>query len=195
VKGGRLSRRELLAGATASGVLVSAAAATSAGAAAGDAQIVSKTLAAELLAVFCYQHVLRLGTLGPAAQHVAELILAHEQAHVRALQEELRTLGGTPPAAPATVEQADAELKARHSSGRLEGLRSERGTLDFLYSVEAITIGAHDTALEKLSGPELVRASVQIMAVEAQHAVAIGTLIHPGNFARIVPVNFVKGKT
>jgi rubrerythrin len=195
VKGGRLSRRELLAGATAGGVLISAAAATPTGAATGDAQIVSKTLAAELLAVFCYQHVLRLGTLGPAAQHVAELILAHEQAHVRALQEELRTLGGTPPAAPATVEQADAELKARHSSGRLEGLRSERGTLDFLYSVEAITIGAHDTALEKLSGPELVRASVQIMAVEAQHAVAIGTLIHPGNFARIVPVNFVKGKT
>jgi hypothetical protein len=33
------------------------------------------------------------------------------------------------------------------------------------------------------------------MAVEAQHAVAIGTLLHPGNFARIVPVNFVKGKT
>jgi rubrerythrin len=195
VKAGRLSRRELLAGAAAGGALVSGAVASTAGAATGDAQIVSKALAAELLAVFCYQHVLRLGPLGPAAQRVVAQILAHEQAHARALERELRSRGAAPPAAPATVEQADAELKARHSSGRLKGLRTERATLDFLYSVEAITLGAHDQALEKLNDPRLVLTSVQIMAVEAQHAAAIGALIHPGKFDRIVPVNFVKGKT
>jgi hypothetical protein len=33
------------------------------------------------------------------------------------------------------------------------------------------------------------------MGVEAQHAAAIGALLHPGRFDRIVPVNYVKGKT
>jgi hypothetical protein len=195
VKGG-LSRRELLAGAAAGAGLVTAAAAPAASASAADAgDVVSKVLAAEMLAVFCYRHVLRLGTLGPKAQQVAAQILTHEQAHVRALEAELRRVGGRPPAGPKTVEEADAELKSLHSSGRLKGLHREIGTLDFLYSVEAITVGAHDQALEKLSDPRLIRTSVQIMGVEAQHAAAIGALLHPGRFDRIVPVNFVKGKT
>jgi hypothetical protein len=176
-------------------VLASGAVSSPARAAAGDAEIVGKLLTAELLAVFCYQQVLGLGTLAPAARQVASLILVHEQAHVRALEAELRRLGANPPAAPRTVAQADSELKARQSSGRLNGLRTERAILDFLYSVESITIGAHDQALEKLGDPRLVRTSVEIMAVEAQHAAAIGALLHPGQYDRIVPVNYVKGKT
>jgi hypothetical protein len=196
VNGGRLNRRELLAGAAAGAALGSGAgAASAASAGAGDADTVSKTLAAELLGMYCYLQVLSMGILGPAAEQVASVILTHEQAHVRALEAELRSLGGTPPVGPASIEQADAELKARHSSGRLKGLRSEHAVLDFLYSVESITIGAHDQALEKLSDPQLVRASVEIMGAEAQHAAAIGALLHPGRFDRIAPVNFVKGKT
>ncbi len=194
MKGG-LSRRELLAGAAAGAALASGAAAPAAAAAAGDADTIGKALSAELLAVFCYQQVLRLGTLGPQARQLATLILAHEQAHVRALQDELHSLGAALPTGPSTVEEADAELKTRHSSGRIKGLHTERGALDFLYSVEAITIGAHDQALEKLSDPGLVRTSVEIMGAEAQHASAIGALLHPGRFDRIVPVNYVKGKT
>jgi rubrerythrin len=193
VEGG-LSRRELLAGAAAGAALVSGAAAPAANAAEA-ADVLRKALAAELLAVFCYREVLRLGTLGPEAQKLAGLILTHEQAHVRALEAELRSLGATSPAGPKTVEEADAELKSLHSSGRLTGLHKEVGTLDFLYSVEAITIGVHDQALEKLSDPRMVRTSVGIMGAEAQHAAAIGALLHPGKFDRIVPVNFVKGKT
>jgi rubrerythrin len=192
---GGLSRRELLVGAAAGGAFVSAAVTPAAHAAAGQADAVSKAIAAELLAVFCYQQVLGLGVLGPAAHQLASLILSHEQAHVRALAAELGRLGATPPAGPTTVEQADAELKARHSSGRLKGLRTEKAVLDFLYSVESITIGAHDSALLTLSDPTLVRTSVEIMAVEAQHAAAIGALLHPGRYDRIVPVNFVKGKS
>jgi Ferritin-like domain len=192
---GGLSRRELLVGAAAGGALASGALAPAAGAATGASEIVSKILAAELLGVFCYRQVLGLGTLGPAARQLATLILGHEQAHVRALEAALRSLGGTPPSGPATVEQADDELKARHSSGRLTGLKSERLTLDFLYDIESITIGAHDQALEQLSDPRLVRTSVEIMAAEAQHAAAIGALLHPDRFDRIVPVNFVKGKS
>jgi hypothetical protein len=166
-----------------------------ASAATGEAETVRNIVSAELLAVFCYQQVLRLATLGAAARQVAAVVLTHEQAHVRVLEAELRALGATIPLAPATVEQADAALKARHSSGRLTGLDTERATLDFLYSVESITIGAHDRALETLSDPRLVQTSVEIMGVEAQHAAAIGALIHPGRFDRIVPVNYVKGKT
>jgi hypothetical protein len=177
-------------GAAAGGAVASGALAPAAGA----AEIVSKVLTAELLAVFCYQQVLGLGTLSPAARRVATLILGHEQAHVRALEAELRALRGTLPAGPSTIEQADAELKARRSSGRLTGLKSEKLTLDFLYDIESITIGAHDQALEMLSDPRLVRISVEIMGVEAQHAAALGALLHPRRYDRIVPVNYVKGK-
>ncbi len=159
MKGG-LSRRELLVGAAAGAALASGAAAPPVEAAGATAETVSKTLAAELLAVYCYQHVLGLGALGPEARRLAALILTHEQAHVRALEAELRSLGGSPVAGPKSREEADAELDARHSSGRLKGLHRERGILDFLYSVEAITLGAHDQALEKLRDPALVRTSV-----------------------------------
>jgi rubrerythrin len=182
-------------GAAAGSALASGALAPAAGAVTSEREVVSKALAAELLAVFCYEQVLRLRVLGPEARKLATLILAHEQAHVRAVAAELRSLGATPPKGPSTVEQADAELEALHSSGRLKGLRTERAILDFLYSVEAITIGAHDRALLTLSDPRLVRTSVEIMAAEAQHAAAIGALLHPGRFDRIVPVNFVKGKS
>ena len=194
MKGG-LSRRELLAGAAAGAAAASGALAPAAAAATGDADTVSKTLAAELLAVFCYEHVLALGTLGPESEPVVARILDHERAHVRALEAELRSLGAAPPPAPRSIEEADVELESRHTSGRLKGLHTEHGSLDFLYSVEAITIGAHDQALESLVDPRLVRTSVEIMGVEAQHAAAIGSLLHPGRFDRIVPVNYVKGKT
>jgi hypothetical protein len=192
VKGG-LSRRELLAGAAAGAgaVIASGALAPAAEAAGGDAEMVSKVLGAELLAAFCYRHVLELGILGPLSTPVVRQIYAHEQDHVHALE---ALVGEAPPAGPASVAEADDQLKARHSSGRLKGLRSERAVLDFLYSVESINIGAYDQALEKLSDPRLVQTSVQIMGAEAQHAAAIGSLLHPGRFDRIVPVNFVKGK-
>ena len=121
MKGG-LSRRELLAGAAAGTAAVSGALAPVASAAAGDAATVAKTLAVELLAVFCYEHVLSLGILGAEAEQVAARILGHERAHVRALEAELRSLGVAPPTAPTSIEEADAELEARHSSGRLKGL-------------------------------------------------------------------------
>ncbi len=155
----------------------------------------SKILSAELLGVYCYGRVLQDGLLGPRAEPVVALILEHERAHVRALEAELARLGAPAPAGPTTVVQADAELKARHSSGRLTGLHDERITLDFLYDIEAITIGAYDQALESLGDPRLVGLSATVMGVEAQHAAAIGSLLHPGRFDRIVPVDYVKGKT
>ncbi len=186
-----LSRRELLAGAAAGSALASGLLAPAA-AAAADADTMGKALAVEVLAVYCYRHVLGLGILGPAANRVAAEIMAHEEDHVAALQ---ALLDSPPLAGPTTVAEADDELKARHSSGRLTGLRSERGALDFLYSVESINIGAYDQALETLSDPRLIRTSVEIMGAEAQHAAALGALLHPGRFDRIVPVNYVKGKT
>jgi Ferritin-like domain len=136
--------------------------------------------------------VLELGLLGPQATPVIARIRGHEDAHVAAIK---AVLGGPSPRGPATVAEADVELKERHTSGRLTGLKSERAVLDFLYTVESLNIGAHDQALATLSEPRLVGLSAEIMAVEAQHAAAIGALLHPGNFDRIVPVNYVKGKS
>jgi hypothetical protein len=41
----------------------------------------------------------------------------------------------------------------------------------------------------------LVRTTLEIMGVEAQHAAALGALLHPGRFDRIVPVAYVRGKS
>jgi rubrerythrin len=160
----------------------------------GAAAALSNALAVELLVVFCYRQLLAAGKLGAEAEQLASLILGHEEAHVHALEAELRQLGGSPPPAPGTVGQADNQLAARHASGSLSRVRTERGALDLLYDLEAIAVGAHYKALDKLSDPQLVRTSLEIMGVEAQHASAIGALIHPGKFEKIVPLSYVRGK-
>jgi hypothetical protein len=195
----RLSRRELLAGAAAAGGLgavglTAGGEARAATAAQRDADVVRSALAFELLVVFAYRHVLSSGTLGPGAEQSARGILGHEQAHVRALQAELSRLGELTPLGPASVEQADKQLAAHHASASLASVRNELDCLRFLYDVESIAIGVYYRALATLTDPRVMRTGAEIMAAEAQHAVAFGERLHPGKFDRVVPVASVQGK-
>jgi len=190
-----MSRRRLLAyGAATGAVALDRAGSASAASSAGDGKLVSDTLAVELLLVFVYGQVLESGKLGAAAHALARLILVHEQAHVDALESELAGLGTAPPPAPATIQQADAQLAKLHGSLSLTGLRAEHDCLDLLYDVESIAIGAQYNALKDLTDPRLMSTAAEIMGAEAQHSAMIGELLHPGKFERIVPVASVRGK-
>lgn len=160
-----------------------------------DMMVVSETLAVEQVLVYSYEQVVGGGTLGAEAQQLASVMLGHERAHVAALTAELARLGGVPPDPPTSAAQANAQLAAHHAQSRLSGLRTELDALDFLYSIEAVAIGAHYQALEYLTDPQLLQTSAQIMGAQAQHAAAIGELLHPGMYARIVPIAYVKGKS
>jgi rubrerythrin len=195
-----MDRRELLAWALAgsgAGVLTASAAASAdvtRYAPDSDAGVVYSALRVELLAVYVYQQVLAGGKLGATAQELARGILQHELTHASTLKAELARLGTAPPAPPARVSAADDQLAKLHSSGSLTAVHRELGALDLLYDIEAITLGTYYTALKRLSDPRLMRVAAEIMGAEAQHAAALGGLLHPGKWDRVVPVASVEGK-
>jgi rubrerythrin len=147
-------------------------------------------LAVEQLVVFCYRHIVAAGTLGPPARRLAETMLAQDQTHVRVL----RRLGQTAPPPPATVAAADRQLSRLNASGRLAQVRTEDDALRLLYDVESLAIGTYFEALHELADASTTRTVAEIMAADAQHASAIGGLLHPGKWARVVPVGSVEGK-
>jgi rubrerythrin len=159
-----------------------------------DAATLRSALEVELLVAFVYRRLLTGGTLGPAARALATAVLEHELVHVRTLSTALERLGRSLPGPPVTVAEADRQLSAHHSSGSLAAVHREIGALDLLYDVEAISIGAYSEALKRLNDPVLMRLAVEIMGAEAQHASAIGGLLHPGKWDRVVPVGSVEGR-
>jgi hypothetical protein len=195
-----VTRRELVA----AGIAGSAAAVAVAGAAAGearagagaadDAQALHSALATEVLVVFAYERVLSLGVLSSHVREAASHLLAQDRVHARTLAVALSRLGATPPPPPASVADADRQLAARDASGRLAAVHSEDDGLRLLYDVESIAIGAYYEALRALAEPGHVRMASEIMASDAQHATAIGQLLHPGDVKKAVPVSVVKGK-
>jgi hypothetical protein len=196
------TRRELLRRAIATGglgvagpVVLSPSNASAAPAVAdSDAAVMTRLLRLELLVLFAYQHVLA-STVTPsdARQVVAELV-AHEQAHVRALSAAVRQLGGTLPAGPANVAAADKDLSGRRVAGRLGQLRGERDGLRLLLALARVATGAYFVAISKLDDPALLRLSAEIMASEAQHATALSVLLHPGAPWQAVPYALVQGR-
>jgi Ferritin-like domain len=198
-RSGRIDRRGLLGWALAGGTAGLLGASPVAGGAApalpaADARAVRTALSVELLSVFVYGHLVAAGLLRPVAEALARGVLAHELTHVQTLQAELARLGEPAPAPPATVAEADAQLAKLNSSGSLTGVHREIGALDLLYDVEAISIGTYYTALKQLSDPRLMQLALEIMGAEAQHASALGGLLHPGKWDRVVPVASVEGK-
>jgi rubrerythrin len=144
--------------------------------------------------VFVYRQLLGRGVLGPGAAALARNVLEHELTHVRTLQAELARLGEAGPPPPTTVAEADAQLAKLSSSGSLTEVHREIGALDLFYDVEAISIGTYYTAVKQLGDARLMQTALEIMGAEAQHASALGGLLHPGKWDRVVPVASVQGK-
>jgi hypothetical protein len=195
------TRRELIASGVAvatigslGAALLGAGAATAA-APQTDADLLRTILSVELLAVFSYGQVLNSGKLSSDSDAVVRQLLGPEQAHVDILTAAIEKLGQEPPAAPANVTAADAELGVLRSPSSLASLNSEQDCLRLLIGVEGLAEGAHYVSMSKFADPQLARTSASILAAEAQHWTALSGLLHPGDINKAVPGSFVEGST
>jgi hypothetical protein len=159
-----------------------------------DPAALTSVLAVERLAVFVIANVLAGPTLGPAATELMRHILGHELVHVETLSAALRRRGRPVPPAPRSAADADRRLAALNASGRLAKLRTEADSLRLLYDIESHAIGQYYKALHTLAEASLIRLAAEMMASEAQHASAIGGMLHPGDWMRVVPAPMVKGR-
>jgi Ferritin-like domain len=121
-------------------------------------------------------------------------VLAHERAHLSALNRELASLGTQPPAAPADVAAADALLTAHNVGSRVSSVRSEEEGLQLLLDIERLLTGNYFDAISRLQSGALAQRSAEIMASEAQHAAVLAQLMTPGDFIKIAPTAFVQAK-
>jgi rubrerythrin len=196
------TRRELILRAAAAGGLGAAGSALmfpAPGAAALASQPVPPAtelqalLRVELLAVFCYEHVLASDLLSPRQQPVLELIASHEHAHIEALRSALESRGGTPPQGPPNVATADRYLADRHVSNRLGALQGQPDALRLLVALEKEAEGSYYVAMSRLSDAGLLRLGAEIMANEAQHYSVLRELLRPGDPQNAVPYGLVQG--
>lgn len=194
------TRRELLgAGAAgAAGLLALPATATAATSTTGEAPFsetdrLQRLIRLELLLLYCYRHVLASSILGPGAQRTLAPFEGHEQAHVDALETQLKARGGTIPSGPDSVKTANRYLAHRGVGGRLGQLKGSRDALYLLLTLEQVTIGAYFVALTRLQDSELISLACQIMANEAQHDAMIGLSLPKATLGSAVPYGQVQG--
>ena len=184
-----MRRRELFGWALAGAVVTPSVA----GAADNPPGLVT-VLEVDQVALFVIEDLLSGGKLHGTAAGVVGRIHQHEQAHVQLLTIEVARLGQKAAPAPRSVAQADRRLTALNASGRLGHVRTGDDALRLIYDVESMVIGRCWEVLHTLTDAALIRTTAEIMAAEAQHASAIGGLLHPGKWERVVPVGSVQGK-
>jgi hypothetical protein len=147
----------------------------------------------ELLLLFCYRHVLASPLLTPRAHRTLTPFVAHEQAHIAALEEQLRAGGGPVPPPPASVAAANRDLAHRKIGGRLGPVRGDLDAVRLLQTLEQVTIGAYFVALMKIQNTGLIELVAQIMANEAQHDAMLALRLPPNKPANAVPYGLVQG--
>jgi hypothetical protein len=200
---GTTTRREWLArsakagaGGVAVATLIGAGAAEAAAPAptqASPAVWLHRLLSVELLLLYAYEHVLGSSVLSPRAHRILTPLVAHEEAHVRALRGRLIALGQRPPAGPASVAAADRDLARRKVQGRLGELKGSPDAVRLLLALERVVVGAYFVALTKLEDPKLIGLVTQIMAADAQHEAIIGSVLYRDDAQQSVPFGLVQG--
>lgn len=202
------TRRELLGAGAASAVGLialpaTAAAATSTTSAAtstssqppmSETERLQRLIGLELLLLYCYRHVLDSSILTPGTRRTLAPFVNHEQAHIDALQAQLKARGGgAAPSGPDSVKTANRYLAQRNVAGRLGQLQGSRDALNLLLRVEQTMIGAYFVALLNVNDTKLISLVCQIMANEAQHDAMIGLSMPKGTPGRAVPYGLVQG--
>ncbi len=147
----------------------------------------------ESLLLFCYRNILGASILSRRAHRLLAPMPAQEQAHIHALARPLASRGGTPPAPPTDVAQANLRLAHRNVSSRLGQLQGERDAIGLLQRLEQVTIGAYFVALRELHSTELIVLAAQIMANDAQHDAVLRLLAPKGSLAGAAPYGLVQG--
>jgi hypothetical protein len=198
---GAPTRRELLvAGIAGTAALLGAApAATAAGTSTAAETPVSVTdrlqrlIRLELLLLYSYRYVLGSSILGPRTRRTLAPFPGHEEAHIAALAAQLKARGGSMPAGPGSVKEANHDLAHRKIGGRLGQLKGGPDALRMLLTLEQVTIGAYFVALTKLQDAELIRLVCEIMGNEAQHDAMITLSMPKARPQDAVPYGLVQG--
>jgi len=192
---GGATRRELVRGAAAVGAVSAGILAAPAGAAQlpSDAQLVATLLGTEMLAVFVYGHIVHSSILSGDRQRAAKHLLAHERAHVRAMDAALDRLGGTPPPPLGSATNADKLLAASKIQGSLTQLQSSDDAIRLLIRLEVALQRGYYVAMSSLQDMDLQHTAAQVLATEAQHATTLVELLLPGNVDKAVPEPYVEG--
>lgn len=158
-----------------------------------DGQLLLPVVAAELLAIFAYGHVLISGLLTSQVEAVLNRILAHEHTHLRLFRAELLTLGVTPPPPITNVTDAESVLIIHQIPNSLSHLRNEKDCITLLVRLEQLLEGVYYKAIPKLADPRIAQLGVETMAAEAQHDTFLNELLRPGNVEHAVPGPFLYG--
>src|SRR5947209_8144719 len=125
-----------------------------------------------VVAVLGYQRAIAGGMLGPAGMRLARELLFHEQAHLAAVTDELKRLGGTPPKPLSGITEADKVLTASRVPS-LQHVRNAHDWIILLSGLELVLEAYYRDAIAKLRSSATVRLCVEVMAAEAQHGVAL----------------------
>ncbi len=195
VGGGDVTRRRLITGAVAVG-LVSDAGAPSAAAATqpeSDVQLLQDALSAEQLAVFCYGWASSGGLPAGRTRHLARSLLAAERAHAARLAQQITALGGTPAAARTDAAAAQKLLTGHGVSFAFTATHTERETVALLVRIEALLVHYYYEAIVKLTDAGLVEPMAEVMAAEAQHSTLLVAREHPHELYKAVPFAFEEG--
>jgi rubrerythrin len=122
-----------------------------------DVQILSFALSLEQLESAFYKAALAGAGLTGDAQKIATAFGAHEDEHVKAIEQLLTLLGAKPAAAP----------KAKF------GLTDQASFFKLAVALEDTGIGAYNGAAPQLSTPDLISSLGGIVQVEARHSGAL----------------------
>ncbi len=126
--------------------------------------ILNYALTLEHLESRAYSEVLAAGLVSGKARDYFQSFGAHEAAHVDALTQTIRSLGGTPVMAQQNYNWPD--------------FKSQEEVITYFQTVEELGAAAYLGQAPKLVGAgDLLTAAVSIHNVEAQHAAALADLI------------------
>jgi hypothetical protein len=170
-----------------------AATSTSAEPPISEAEHLQRLIRLELLLLYCYRYVLGSSILKPRAHRTLAPFVGHEEAHIDALETQLKAHGGAVPPGPDSIRTANRHLAHRDIGGRLGQLKGSNDALALLLTLEQVTIGAYFVALTTLNDARLISLVCQIMGNEAQHDAVIGLSFPKGTPGRAVPYGLVQG--
>jgi hypothetical protein len=128
-----------------------------------DMDILNYALTLEHLEAEAYRVANASGLLSGKAADYFQEFGAHEAAHVDALTQTIRDMGGTP--------VAKADSYAFPSFANADEL------VEFFQSVEELGAAAYLAQAPRLENPDLITAAVAIHNVEAQHAAILSDLL------------------
>jgi ferritin-like protein len=155
-----------------------------------DGKVLQRLLEAERLLQYGYEHALGSGYLKHTAQQLALQQLAHEQAHVTMLQEQLKALS-LPNAA--LQKKSTEHFPPEDVSSLFKAAKHEKDQLQVIVQIENLAQSSYFKAAGGFHDRRLVRLAAEILACEAQHWTMLVDLLHKGDATRAVPHPTVRG--